>query len=98
MIGTLGTKEIPKINTGRGLEMRVFFFFQMPGRQICSHLEDDFSQVWLQERAIKKKIGTLLFSGDRFVLFLQEIWRLCAICFHRNPLEDLQPLVFLIAK
>jgi hypothetical protein len=26
MIATLATKEIPKINTGRGLEMRIFFF------------------------------------------------------------------------
>jgi uncharacterized membrane protein YgdD (TMEM256/DUF423 family) len=97
MIATLATKEIPKINTGSGLEMRVFFS-NGSGRQIGSHLEDDFSQVWLQDRAIFLKIGTLLFSGDRFVLLLQEIWRLCGICFHRNPLEDLQPLVFLIAK
>jgi hypothetical protein len=25
MIATLATKEMPKLNTGRGLEMRVFF-------------------------------------------------------------------------
>jgi hypothetical protein len=28
MIATLATKEIPKINTGRGLEMGFFFFFK----------------------------------------------------------------------